>query len=339
MPGVRDGDRVRVDDEGEASRLHNKGWYGTPRSGGGLDLDLVEALFLIELGRLEVDDRSFGELLAEGVAVRDGFEIDYLVYRDLRDRGFVVEVEEGYIIYPRGQAPHEATPKARIVPRSERSAFAVDELLADAETAGGDLLYALVDEESDLTYYRVERADLTADEPAPTETVDGDAVLLEDRALLVDPDLGARLHDREFVGRPVHDRLQLSLVETAHLLDRGLTVRTPEGDRLDGDALADRATALQEDFGLRARVYAALRERGLVVKTGFKYGAHFRVYRGDPQDSHAELLVHALPAGFEGAWPETAGFVRLAHSVRKTMVFVTPRETGLDAVALQRARP
>lgn len=339
MPGVRDGDRVRVDDEAEASRLHNKGWYGTPRPGGGLDLDLVEALFLVELGRLEVDDHRFDELLAEGVAARPGFEIDYLVYRDLRDRGFVVEIDDGYLIYPRGEAPHEAPPKARVVPRSERAAFVVDELLDAAGTADAGLLYALVDEESDVTYYRVEPADLDADEPSPTGPVEGEAVLLEDRALLVDPELGETLHEREFVGRPVHDRLQLSLVETAHLQERGLTVRTPDGDPVDADTLADRAGALQEDFALRARVYEALRDRGLVVKTGFKYGAHFRVYRADPRDRHAELLVHALPAGFEGAWPETAGFVRLAQSVKKTMVFVTPADDGLHAVALQRARP
>lgn len=339
MPGVLDGERVRVDDDAEASRLHNKGWYGRPRSGGGLDLDLVEALFLVELGRLEVEDHPFEELVARGVETRDGFEIDYLVYRDLRDRGFVVAVDDGYVIYPRGQTPHEADPKARVVPRSERAPFRPDELLDDVEAADGDLMYALVDEESDLTYYRVAPADLSARDPAPTGPVDGEAVLLADRAMLVDPGLGERLHEREFVGRPVHDRLQLSLVETAHLLDRGLTVRTPAGGTLDAASLAERAGDLQDDFARRLRVYGALRDRGLYVKTGFKYGTHFRVYRSDPREGHAELLVHALPAGYEGAWPEIAGFVRLAQSVRKTMVFVTPVGDGLDAVALQRARP
>ena len=56
-----------------------------------------------------------------------------------------------------------------------------------------------------------------------------------------------------------------------------------------------RAKEVQPDFDMRLLAYADLRSRKLVVKTGFKYGTHFRVYKGDPSSHHSEYLVHAVP--------------------------------------------
>lgn len=372
MTGVLKDDRVVVADPAEASTLHNRGVYGRPLSGGGLELDLVEACFLVELGRLEVEDASLVDLVVRGGRARDGFEIIYLVYRDLRTRGFVVTLEQAeaeaeaeaedpdadpaegrdapatrFSVYPRGEGPKDAEPKAVVVPLSERAAFRLDDLLADVDRAAADdaprPLYALVDEEGDLTYYRVEDVDLAAaaaaeaagsSAAAGAAPLDGEAVLLADRALVPDADLGHRLHEQGFYGRFVDDVLQVSLVEAAHLqADRGLRVRDgATGDAVGADELRRRAAEVQPDFDLRLRAYRALRAQGLVVKTGFKYGAHFRVYAGHPEEGHAEWLVHALPAGFRGDWPDVAGFVRMAHSVRKTMVFARVAEEGAGTV-------
>lgn len=357
MTGVLEDGRVVVADPAEASTLHNKGAYGTPRSGGGLALDLVEACFLVELGRLAVEDASLVDVMAEGTRRGEGFEIRYLVYRDLRQRGFVVALTDrdrfAFAIYPRGQGPKDGVPpKAVVAPLSERAPFRLADLLADLDrAAGGDApppLYALVDEESDVTYYRVEALDGgggdgkrpdaatgagTDAKAAPRDEArpPGEVLLLEDRAVVPDPDLGATLHDAGFYGRLVEGTLQISLVETAHLQALGLSVRDGRtGKPVDAEDLGDRAREVQPDFDLRVRTYRALRRRGLVPKTGFKFGTHFRVYTDDPEVGHAEWLVHALPAGFEGSWPEVAGFVRLAHSVRKTMVFACFHDGGHD---------
>src|SRR5256886_14185014 len=116
MPGALSEDRVIVDDATEASTLYNRGYFGSPRSGGGLELDLLEAVYLVEAERLEV--RRGGRAVsardlfrAAGVAV-PSFEIRYLVYRDLRQRGYIVESRDGSVDfqgYPRGGAP-EKTP-------------------------------------------------------------------------------------------------------------------------------------------------------------------------------------------------------------------------------------
>ena len=54
MPGELKGDSVIVSDQREGSQLYSKGNYGYPLSGGGLELDLTEAVYLAESNRLLV---------------------------------------------------------------------------------------------------------------------------------------------------------------------------------------------------------------------------------------------------------------------------------------------
>ena len=60
------------------------------------------------------------------------------------------------------------------------------------------------------------------------------------------------------------------------------------------DDLLAFGNSMQDEFRVRYMVFSDLRERGLVVKTGFKYGTHFRVYQSSPDDCHARYLVHAM---------------------------------------------
>jgi tRNA-intron endonuclease len=89
---------------------------------------------------------------------------------------------------------------------------------------------------------------------------------------------------------------------------------------------------------LRLRAYEDLTARGVIPKTGFKYGSHFRAYEGDPEAHHAKYLVHVVPKGHRGAWPEISRAVRLAHGVKKQILF---GEIGDEVryVKLERVRP
>jgi len=77
----------------------------------------------------------------------------------------------------------------------------------------------------------------------------------------------------------------------------------------------------------------------MVVKTGFKYGTHFRVYEDDPEKTHARYLVHALPEDYSTTWPEMSRAVRLAHGVKKEILFAWVREQGTEYLRLTRVRP
>jgi tRNA-intron endonuclease len=335
----------------------------------GVALSRVEAAHLLYRGDLDgieadgrrLDVRTF--LARAGDADgRDGagFLVRFLVYADLRERGFYLSPARerwpnadrraggvDFLVYPRGSGPRDGTVEHRVRAVGEREPVAVDSL-------DGPLL-AVVDEESDVTYFETRRPDVSGSaDGVPTAGADG--TLLSDRAVVWDPP--EALYRRAFFGQPLTDGadggpLQLSLVEAAYLAAAGAVAfdaDRPSADRAPpslsvggGDgyaAVVARGRAVEgERFDRRLRAYAALRERGVVPKTGFKFGADFRTYAEfDSVDDlgHSELLVRAFPADRSVTPRDLALDVRLAHGVRKRMVFALVGGDG-DGVAWRSA--
>ena len=168
MPGELVEDSVMINDQTEASQIYNKGFYGYPLSGGGLELDLLEAIYLTECARLEVMEDgkvlSLADLIGRASSAHRDFEIKYIVYRDLRQRGYVVKNGDGefdYRVFPRGGTPTNAQTKYWVSAISERAVFDIAsffEELERSERTRKELLLAIVDEEGDITYYRANRA-------------------------------------------------------------------------------------------------------------------------------------------------------------------------------------
>jgi tRNA-intron endonuclease len=340
MPGELRGDHVWVPDEREAGTLYNKGAFGQPQRGGALRLDLLEAAYLAEEQRLDIGETSVADLLALGARLDAQFETRWLAYRDLRKRGLVVKADgDAFHVFPRGGFPGK-TPSAMLLRvASEAGTFDLEQLVRDAKDAGKSgraLLLAVVDEEGDITHYDVTLREPRGSAPGSQARIHGEAQVLRDHAVLWDAKLAADLR-AEFLGRPLGEALLLSLTEALWLAEeRGLALRDAQTGRpMKPAQLAAHAAEQQRDFALRHDAYRALRARGLVVKTGYKYGTHFRAYAEDPEHAHAEYLAHALPDGFTCPWPDIAGVVRLSHSVRKTVLFVS----GARVLALERARP
>jgi tRNA-intron endonuclease len=344
---------VRFDDEAESSSIYAKGYFGTPQPEGGLTLDRYEAVYLTEMGRAQVAATS-GRLVAwptvfrRAVRADSGFAVRYLVYRDLRQRGYVVRSTPppvAFSVLPRGGVLHKTPSRYWVDALSERVPFDLARLfdLTDrTQSAKKLLLLALVDEESDLTYYRVRRSTPSgALVPTPL-AMPTDGWLSDDRVTVHDPkavdDLGRALA----YGSRIGDRLELSLLEAVYLVDSGqLTLRDAKSGRpVPLDRLERRARRLDPRFAERRATYRELRGRKLVVKTGFKYGAHFRAYPRNPEHAHARYLVQAVPASHRAAWPEVAGGVRVAQGVRKEFVIagVAP-DAKVRFLSLERIRP
>jgi tRNA-intron endonuclease len=331
MQGRTSGDVVRV--EGNArERYYDSRGYGTP-DGAALDLAPVEAAHLLYRGDLEsVDGRGFREFLASvpGIAVR------FLVYKDLRDRGFYLapgdrhgDPEADFVVFPRGSGPWDAAVEYRIRVVGEREAVPARDL--------GDVVLGVVDEESEITYLESERPDLsgTSEHALPTGIP---ATLLDDRVVVWDPP--EELYGEAFYGQPLDrddDTIQLSLLEGAHLVREG-HIEVEGGER----AVLERGRAVEgERFDRRLRVYRALRQAGVVPKTGFKFGADFRTYAhvSDVGDlGHSEFLVRVRAADHVFAPRDLALDVRLAHGVRKTMAFALVGE-AVEWLALTRLTP
>ena len=95
-------------------------------------------------------------------------------------------------------------------------------------------------------------------------------------------------------------------------------------------------------------VFRDLRERGYVVKTGYKFGAHFRLYdrgvklkRGiKAPHEHTKAIVHAVSEESAFSLPEMSRAVRLAHNIRATMWWaIVDREGDVTYYSLSRVTP
>lgn len=297
----------------------------------GLELAPVEAAYLVEKGTL---DGSPQDVLAEMAG--DGFEARFLVYRDFRNRGFYLSpggAAADFLVYPRGEHPGSSPAKFFVHVASERDPLPIAKMVRWVDHAANlnrTALLSLVDEEGDITHYELSEPSVEGDaEPGDAEA---DGRLVGDRVLTDE----TRLHEEEFYGQPLGDLVQLSITETHHLLDQ---------NRLDLDVTEkefNRAAAeLEEEFNEKTRLYDELRDVGVVPKTGFKFGSHFRTYSyfdGLDDFPHAEKLIHALQPSHVFDPPEFSRAVRLAQSVRKEMVFASLEE-NIRYLHAERIRP
>ena len=322
-----------------------------PQSGGHLKLDLMEAIYLVESGRLEVESdggkRDASHLMRLAHKNFEGFEIRYLVYRELRSRGYVVKLGQpplDFRVFPRGGTPNKTPSKWWVAAISERRIFDLARLLEDLDRTADvrkKLLLAVVDEESDVTYYDVKRVVPKGRVGAIDLSSSVDGLLMADRVLVADKDSAGALHGGHFFGKMIGPTLQLSLIEAAFLMDIGVLKLTDSKTNrpVTSAALKKRARSLQPDFDLRLDAFKDMKGKGLIVKTGFKYGSHFRAYEGDPAKQHARYLVHAVPREFKTMWPEVSRAVRLAHGVKKEILLGRVSEKEVEYVSISRYRP
>jgi tRNA-intron endonuclease, archaea type len=344
---------ARFRDAAEAASVYAKGFFGTLEPDGGLRLDRYESVYLAEMERVELrgpSGRSVGwsTVFRQAVRAEPGFPVRYLVYRDLRQRGYVVRAGPppvAFSVLPRGGTLHKTPARFWLEAISEREPFDLARVvrLAERAQAARKLLWlGVVDEESDLTYYRLRRPAPTGavvPVPLPSATV---GWLSDDRVTVHEPAAVEGLGRQLAYGSRVGRRLELSLLETAYLGHLGqLSVRDARSGRVVPlDRLERRARRLDPRFAERLAAYRELRGRRLVVKTGFKYGAHFRAYPRNPENAHARYLVQAVPDGHVATWPEVAGAVRVAQGVRKEfLVASVGRDASVRFLSLERFRP
>ena len=341
-----------VADPAEAGTVYGRGYFGTPGPEG-LTLDRYESVYLVEMARLAAESARgkslvWGELYRRAARVEPSFGVRYIVYRDLRQRGYVVRATPPpveFAVLPRGGVLNKTPSRYWVAIHSERIPLNLAELFGLAERAQSAkkvLLIALVDEESDLTYYRVRRPSPTGaiePTPLPIPTV---GWLAHDRVTLFEPAAVEALGKGLAYGSRIGDRLEISLLEAGYLMETGQLRLTDARTRrpVTAERFTRLAQRLDRRFRERLAAYRSLRARRLVVKTGFKYGAHFRAYPRNPDHAHARYLVQALPHDHVAAWPEISGGVRVAQGVRKEFL-VASVAPGADVryLALERVRP
>mgnify|MGYP005641599757 CR=1 FL=1 len=156
----------------ESNSLYQSGYGSLLGEEGVLTLNPCETLFLVERGKLSViceetrEVLHFGELLASFIALDRLIWTKYLVYRDLRSKGYVVR--EGYglgvdfLLYERG-AFGKRPPKYLVYgiwegePKKMRELM---EVVRFAEEKGKILKLAVIDRRGEVVYYTLQELEL-----------------------------------------------------------------------------------------------------------------------------------------------------------------------------------
>jgi len=161
------GGRVVIEDPDLALELERRG-YGR-RDDGLLVLESYEALYLVEKGRIEVLDGSSGRGISFQELLKLLEERDeklwtrYLIYRDLRERGYVVREGFGlgidFRLYGRGEFRRKP---ARYLVYGLLEGVPVrvaelEEVLRKALSTKKELILAVVDRRGEVVYYSLSR--------------------------------------------------------------------------------------------------------------------------------------------------------------------------------------
>ncbi len=326
--------------------LHNTSYYGRPKDDS-LVLSLTESAYLIYMGKISVEIGGkvldFKEFFLKASTLMKNFELFYAVYKDLRGRGYYVQPSvTGFRVYPRGGHPGKMPAEYYVFVISERMPLLLSDLMEHLGTVNNlkkRLVLAIVDEESDITHYEVKKITLSGDWVWKFKALIAVATLLEDRCMVWEPDVSKLLHERGFFGKPMDEgHLQLSLVESGYLLNRGvLEIESRDHEKLNFSEFSGIATTIESDFMIKYHVYEKMRNSGLVPKTGFKFGTHFRVYRSFDSVSHSDYLVHAVSHDHVFLLQLVSRAVRLANSVKKEMIYADSKE-NIDFIVIGRMR-
>ncbi len=164
---VLGGEKVITESSDEARELYNQSRFGSLVENGKVELSLLEALYLMEKGRLLVKSDSgrplsFESYLRRARKVEPNFWVRYCVFKDIRNRGYIIKTAlkfgADFRVYDRGIKPGEDHAKWIVFPVHEGNTLTWHEFSAKNRVAHSTkkrLLLAVVDDENDVTYYEV----------------------------------------------------------------------------------------------------------------------------------------------------------------------------------------
>jgi len=149
----------------EASELYGQSRFGESKEGKIL-YSLVEVLYLLEKDKVSVVENNkklnVKEFTKKAIKHEPNFLVRYVVFKDMRNRGYVVKTAlkfgADFRVYDRGIKPGEDHAKWILYPVRETEVLTWYGFSAKNRVAHSTrkrLLIAVVDEETDTTYYEV----------------------------------------------------------------------------------------------------------------------------------------------------------------------------------------
>ncbi|OYT42595.1 MAG: tRNA-intron lyase [Candidatus Aenigmarchaeota archaeon ex4484_224] len=126
--------------------------------------------------------------------------------------------------------------------------------------------------------------------------------------------------------------LKIDMIESLYLAKLGFKFFDKNGKELKFEKMVRIVKRKIPEVEDLLDVYEDWREKGYILKTGFKFGAHFRIYfpgaspyKKGKEWIHSKHVLHVFPKNVKMRMSEWARAVRVAHSVRKTFIMGIPK--------------
>ena len=162
------------------------------------------------------------------------------------------------------------------------------------------------------------------------------AEFLENFLVVWDPKEGSELYSKGYYGKPIgipkpkipefDVPLILDLMEGIYLASKSLldVFEGSDKNKVSSRTLRRRAKNLYDRFEMNYAVYKDLRERGMIVTPGVKFGCDFAVYKHGPGIDHAPYMVSVKSRKDEITATDIVKAGRLATTVRKRFIIAVP---------------
>ncbi len=160
--------------------------------------------------------------------------------------------------------------------------------------------------------------------------------LIENFLVVWNPQEGSQLYKNSYYGKPIGIAkpkipefdvpLVLDLMEGLYLAEKEKIeiYQNPNEAKVSLKKLRQKTKQLYDEFEEKYLVYHDLREGGLIVTPGIKFGCDFAVYKYGPGVEHAPFMVTVKRAGSDISATEIVKNGRLATTVRKRFIIAVP---------------
>jgi tRNA-intron endonuclease len=159
--------------------------------------------------------------------------------------------------------------------------------------------------------------------------------LIENFLVVWDSAEGSHLYKNGYYGKPLgiakpkipefNVPLILDLMEGLYLVEKEQIAIYEDSDKKVSLAkLRQKAKQLYDEFEEKYVVYQDLRDSGLIVTPGIKFGCDFAVYKYGPGVEHAPYTVSVKTAKSTISATELVKAGRLATTVRKRFIIAVP---------------
>lgn len=119
-------------------------------------------------------------------------------------------------------------------------------------------------------------------------------------------------------------------------MEQGLVTVSYKGKKISADEYRDLVRSFDPEMEHKILVYRDMKSKNLTPKTGYKFGHHFRVYSS--QKVHSEMLVQGIPQELTLPMNSISRSVRMAHSVKKKMLFACIHHEGIAYIEFARIK-